>query len=115
LNWKGCKALKAWLKVRRAQVAEKELTTDGLWLSRVGTPLQARAIRKMVKKYMAQAGIEDASVNSLRHTMATHYLAKGGDLRGIQDMLDHESLETTQVYVALAKKVQRQMVQDLAL
>ena len=30
-------------------------------------------------------------------------------------MLDHESLETTQVYVALAKKVQRQMVQDLAL
>ena len=115
LNWKVCKALKAWLKVRKAQVAEKELTTDGLWLSRVGTPLQARAIRKMVKKYMARAGIEDASVNALRHTMATHYLAKGGDLRGIQDMLDHESIETTQVYVAMAKKVQRKMVQDLAL
>lgn len=115
LNWKACEALKAWLKVRKAQVTEKNLTTDGLWLSRLGQPLKARAIRKAVKKHMTQVGITDASVHTLRHTMATHYLAKGGDLRGIQDMLDHESLETTQIYVGLAKKVQRQMVQELAL
>ena len=115
LNWKACEALNAWLKVRKAQITEKNLTTDGLWLSRLGKPLKVRAIRKLVKKHMTQAGIEDASVHTLRHTMATHYLAKGGDLRGIQDMLDHESLETTQIYIGLAKKVQRQMVQELAL
>jgi site-specific recombinase XerD len=64
---------------------------------------------------MAQADIKDASVHTLRHTMATHYLAKGGDLEVIQDMLDHEKPETTQIYLELAKKVQQQMVQDLAL
>jgi len=47
--------------------------------------------------------------------MATHYLAKGGDLKSVQEMLGHVSLETTQVYVGLAKKVQRKMVQELAL
>ena len=50
-----------------------------------------------------------------RHAMATHYLAKGGDPKSVQEMLGHESLETTQIYLGLAKKVQRKMVQELAL
>lgn len=47
--------------------------------------------------------------------MATHYLARGGDLKSVQEMLGHESIETTQVYIGLARKVQRKMVQELAL
>jgi integrase/recombinase XerC len=47
--------------------------------------------------------------------MATHYLAKGGDIRSVQNMLGHASLETTQIYAGLAKKVQKKMVQDFAL
>jgi len=47
--------------------------------------------------------------------MATHHLAKGGDLKSVQEMLGHESLETTQIYLGLAKKVQRKMVQELVL
>jgi site-specific recombinase XerD len=46
--------------------------------------------------------------------MATHYLAKGGDLKSVQEMLGHKSLETTQIHLGLAKKVQRRMVQELA-
>ena len=65
--------------------------------------------------YLARIGIHGASVHTLRHTMATHYLAKGGDLKSVQEMLGHESLETTQVYLGLAKKVQRRMVQELVL
>lgn len=42
-------------------------------------------------------------------------LAKGGDLKSVQEMLGHESLETTQIYLGLAKKVQRRMVQEFAL
>ena len=54
-------------------------------------------------------------MSRLRHTMATYTLAKGGDLKSAQEMLGHESLEITQVYLGLAKKVQRKMVQELAL
>ena len=54
-------------------------------------------------------------MSRLRHTMATHTLAKGGDLKSAQEMPGHESLEITQVYLGLAKKVQRRMVQELAL
>ncbi len=74
-----------------------------------------RAIRYMVKKYLGRAGIYHASVHTLRHTMATHYVARGGDLKSVQEMLGHESLQTTQIYVGLAKRVQREMVQKLAL
>lgn len=115
LNWKACEALKAWLKVRQTKVTEKDLTTDALWLSKFDRPLSARAIRYLVKKYLQQAGISDASVHTLRHTTATHYLAKGGDLRSVQALLGHERIETTQIYLGLAKKVQRKMVQELAL
>ena len=47
--------------------------------------------------------------------MATHYLAKGGELQAVHKMLGNESLETTQIYAGLAKKMQQEMVQNLAL
>ena len=84
-------------------------------MSKFRKPLTPRAIRYLVKKYLKRAGIHGASVHTLRHTMATHYLAKGGDLRSVQEMLGHERLETTQIYLGLAKKVQWRMVQELAL
>ena len=114
LNWKACEALAAWLRERR-EVGEREPVTDRSFVSKFRNAMSTRAIRYLVKKYMQRAGIHGASVHSLRHTMATHYLAKGGDLKSVQEMLGHESLETTQIYVGLAKKVQRRMVQELAL
>jgi site-specific recombinase XerD len=113
LNWKACEALAAWLKERKG---EKETgTSEALFISKFRRSLTPRAIRYLVKKYLKRAGIKGASVHTLRHTMATHYLAKGGDLKSVQEMLGHESLETTQIYIGLAKKVQRRMVQELAL
>lgn len=73
-----------------------------------------QANRFLVQNYPDRAGIEGAAVHTLRHTMAILYLAKGGDLKPAQKMLGHESLETTQIYLGLAKKVQRRMVQEFA-
>lgn len=115
LNWKVCQALNVWLKERERLVKRKGLTAETLFLNKYGEELSGRSIQRMVEKYLKQANIKNASVHSLRHTMATHYLAKGGDIRSVQNMLGHASLETTQIYAGLAKKVQKKMVQDFAL
>ena len=114
LNWKACEALSAWI-AEREQWVGRDSTEQALFVSKFKKAMTPRAIRFLVEKYMDRAGIEGASVHTLRHTMATHYLAKGGDLKSVQEMLGHESLETTQIYLGLAKKVQRRMVQELAL
>lgn len=114
LNWKACEALSAWL-AEREQWTGRESTEQALFISKFRKVMTPRAIRFLVEKYLDRAGISGASVHMLRHTMATHYLAKGGDLKSVQEMLGHEALETTQIYLGLAKKVQRKMVQELAL
>lgn len=114
LNWKACEALASWLSVRRELIREVS-ADDALFLSKYRRRMTPRSIRYLVMKYLDRAGVSGASVHTLRHTMATHYLAKGGDLKSVQEMLGHESIETTQIYLGLAKKVQRRMVQEFAL
>jgi len=114
LNWKVCEALSSWIRERKAKDTTS-LESRALFTSKFGKKMSPRALRYLVVKYLERAGISGASVHTLRHTMATHYLAKGGDLKSVQELLGHESLETTQIYLGLAKKVQRRMVQEFAL
>ena len=64
---------------------------------------------------MAEAGIKNASVHSLRHSFATHHVSKGTDLRTVQEALGHASLQTTSIYVSTAKEAMKRDLQDHAL
>jgi integrase/recombinase XerD len=72
---------------------------EWLLLSRRGRRLRREAIWELVKKYARRAGIsESISPHTLRHSFATHLLAGGADLRQVQEMLGHASIQTTQIY-----------------
>lgn len=70
-----------------------------------GSPLSARCIQQVFKDAKEKAGIvKPVSVHSLRHSFATHLLEKDTDLRTIQVLLGHGSIDTTCIYLHLSTK-----------
>ncbi|MFA6637079.1 MAG: site-specific tyrosine recombinase/integron integrase [Candidatus Omnitrophota bacterium] len=74
-------------------------TSDVLFVSRNGKELTDDMPSWMVRKYAARIGItKQINAHTFRHTFATHMIKKGANLRIVQEMLGHSSLETTQIY-----------------
>ena len=94
-------ALSAYLAVRpqlRHPRSEAQ-APDALFLGRHGTSLTVRQVQNLVREWGTKgAGRTDLHPHALRHTCATHLLDAGADLRGIQELLGHASLSTTQRY-----------------
>ena len=73
---------------------------DTLFLNRRGKGLTRAMVFSLVKQLAETAGIRKSiSPHTFRHSFATHLLENGADLRAIQQMLGHESITTTEVYM----------------
>jgi integrase/recombinase XerD len=85
------------LSVRPSFLKDKD--AGYLFLNRWGNRMGGNAIWAVVKRYVSLANVNPrVTTHSLRHTCATHMLKNGAPIRHIQEMLGHESLETTQIY-----------------
>ncbi|MHB1421658.1 MAG: tyrosine recombinase XerC [Gemmataceae bacterium] len=92
-------AIQLWLPRRQQLAGPRAATQPALFLNRTGTRLSSRSVGRMLEKYLAQAGLDPrTSPHTLRHSFATHLLDAGADIRGVQELLGHRSLATTQVY-----------------
>ncbi len=95
------KKIKEYLQLRKT----KKPKDDSLFINRFGKRISQRYIQMMLKKQLLIKGINDEiTPHSLRHSFATHLLSMGADLRTIQELLGHASLNTTQRYTHLNLK-----------
>jgi integrase/recombinase XerD len=84
--------------VRRDPRGKRPPSTH-LFLSQWGLPLHAVAVIALVRKAAKRVGItKTVTPHRLRHACATHMLRGGADIRHIQKLLGHASLQTTQIY-----------------
>ena len=89
-------ALKAYMEDRPVPAAKAD---DLVFLNRFGKSISRISLFKIVKKYTLAAGImKEISPHTFRHSFATHLIEHGADLRGVQEMLGHENIATTEIY-----------------
>ncbi len=95
----GAKAL-GWIARYQSEVrpAWARMATPEIFLNQRGGRLTRQGVWKLMRHYGRLIGIPDLSPHTMRHSFATHLVERGADLRTVQMMLGHSSINTTEIY-----------------
>lgn len=102
LNQSSVESLNRYIYSNRIKLQTDN--TNILFLNSKGAPLTRQGFNYILKKHASNAGITEISPHIFRHSIATHMLNNGGDLRMIQMLLGHANISTTEVYTHVNNK-----------
>jgi len=111
INTQTQKYIELYTNTIRIHLKIKKGFEDTVFLNRRGKKLTRVMIFTIVKNLAIKAGIKKKiSPHTFRHSFATHLLERGADLIAIQQMLGHENITTTEIYMHLDKSFLKQVV-----
>ncbi len=103
---KAKEAMQEYMQVRgKLYIEAPEPSRDAqiMFYNYQGTRITTRSVGRMIDKYVRECALaHNISPHSLRHSVATHLLSAGADLRAIQELLGHARLSTTQIYTQVS-------------
>ena len=107
------KLIETYKDLIRSKLKAQKGYEDTLFLNRRGKQISRNMVFMILKDLTTAAGIDKTvSPHTLRHSFATHLLENGADLRAIQQMLGHESITTTEIYMHLDKSHLKKVVEQ---
>lgn len=109
------RALRAYLVARDEARGPDAAGDRGVFLGRSGHRLDTDGIRRLVQRWGHAAGLSPSSPHMLRHSMATHMLDRGANLRDVQELLGHASVATTARYTHISVERLKETVRLLPL
>jgi len=99
-----------WIRNYLNHPERNEMDDQAIFLNKWGKRLSPRSIDRNFALYLKASGLsEKITPHTIRHTIATHWLEKGMDLKTIQLLLGHTSLSTTTIYTHVSSKLKREV------
>ena len=105
------KTIELYVKGERVHQPINVKFTDTVFINRRGNGLSRQMIFLIIKELADKAGIKkNIGPHTLRHSFATHLLEGGADLRAVQQMLGHASINTTEIYTHVSDQYLREVI-----